>query len=79
MVAAVTGDRTNAGIATGIDKAGRIVVKIGSALLIDDETGALRRDWLQSFASDVARMRAAAKRSPSSPPAPSLSAAGNWT
>ncbi len=41
----------------GIDEARRIVVKIGSALLIDDGTGALRRDWLRSFAGDVARMR----------------------
>ena len=57
MVAAVTADRTSADIATGIDKAGRIVVKIGSALLIDDETGALRRDWLRSFAADVAALR----------------------
>ena len=40
-----------------VETARRIVVKIGSALLIDDETGALRRDWLQSFAGDVARMR----------------------
>ena len=57
MVAAVTADRTSADIATGIEKAGRIVVKIGSALLIDDVTGALRRDWLRSFAADVAALR----------------------
>ncbi|TNC65394.1 glutamate 5-kinase [Rubellimicrobium roseum] len=35
----------------------RLVVKIGSALLVDRETG-LRVDWLQSLAADVARLRA---------------------
>jgi len=35
----------------------RLVVKIGSALLVDGETG-LRSDWLQSLAADVARIRA---------------------
>ncbi|WP_062226947.1 glutamate 5-kinase [Aureimonas frigidaquae] len=33
----------------------RIVVKIGSALLVDRETG-LRRAWLESLAADVARL-----------------------
>jgi len=32
----------------------RLVVKIGSALLVDQETGALRRDWLDALADDVA-------------------------
>lgn len=35
----------------------RLVVKIGSALLVDRETG-LRSEWLQSLAADVARIRA---------------------
>jgi glutamate 5-kinase len=35
----------------------RVVIKIGSALLVDEETGALRRTWLDSLADDVARMR----------------------
>lgn len=35
----------------------RLVVKIGSALLVDRESGALRSDWLQSLAEDVARIR----------------------
>ncbi len=34
----------------------RVVVKIGSALLV--EAGKLRRDWLDSLADDVARLRA---------------------
>jgi len=32
----------------------RLVVKIGSALLVEEETGALRRDWLDALADDVA-------------------------
>ena len=32
----------------------RLVVKIGSALLVDRDTGALRRDWLVALAQDVA-------------------------
>ncbi|MDO6591609.1 glutamate 5-kinase [Loktanella sp. D2R18] len=36
----------------------RLVVKIGSALLVDAETGALRQSWLTSLAADVARIRA---------------------
>ena len=33
----------------------RIVIKIGSALLVDRESG-LRRAWLESLADDVARL-----------------------
>lgn len=36
----------------------RIVVKIGSALLVDRETGQLRADWLHALAQDVAAVRA---------------------
>ena len=36
----------------------RLVVKIGSALLVDRDTGALRSDWLRSLADDVARIKA---------------------
>ncbi len=36
----------------------RLVVKIGSALLVDRDTGHLRADWLASLASDVAAIRA---------------------
>lgn len=36
----------------------RLVVKIGSALLVDRETGALRSTWLDGLADDVARLRA---------------------
>ncbi|SFS11114.1 glutamate 5-kinase [Yoonia litorea] len=40
-----------------LSDAKRLVVKIGSALLVDSETGALREDWLISLAADVARIR----------------------
>nr|MBA3324493.1 glutamate 5-kinase [Paracoccaceae bacterium] len=36
----------------------RVVVKIGSALLVSAETGRLRLDWLESLAEDVAGLRA---------------------
>lgn len=36
----------------------RVVVKIGSALLVDRTTGALRTDWLTSIAEDIAKLRA---------------------
>ena len=32
----------------------RLVVKIGSALLVDGDTGELRRDWLRGLAADIA-------------------------
>jgi len=35
-----------------------LVVKIGSALLVDPATGALRQDWLTGLAQDVAEARA---------------------
>ncbi|MCC7273018.1 MAG: glutamate 5-kinase [Alphaproteobacteria bacterium] len=37
----------------------RLIVKIGSALLVDDATGELRRGWLDGLADDVAARRAA--------------------
>lgn len=38
--------------------AARVVIKIGSALLVDRDSGQLRADWLQSLADDVADLRA---------------------
>ena len=35
----------------------RIVVKIGSALLVDRDTGGLKADWLAALAEDVAHLR----------------------
>jgi glutamate 5-kinase len=39
----------------------RIVIKIGSSLLVDTKTGALNRDWLASLASDAAVLNADGK------------------
>ena len=35
----------------------RLVIKIGSALLVDRDSGALRREWLKGLAQDVAEAR----------------------
>lgn len=40
-----------------LNSARRLVIKIGSALLVDAETGQLRAGWLQGLALDVARLR----------------------
>ena len=36
----------------------RVVVKVGSSLLVDERTGSADRAWLAAFAADAARMRA---------------------
>jgi glutamate 5-kinase len=41
-----------------LTRAERVVVKIGSALLTDADTGKLNRPWLQAFVEDIATMRA---------------------
>ena len=41
-----------------LSEARRLVVKIGSALLVDRATGALRAAWLEGFAADIAEARA---------------------
>ena len=41
-----------------LSSAKRLVVKIGSALLVDGETGRVRREWLDGLADDVAALRA---------------------
>ena len=40
-----------------LTSAKRLVVKIGSALLVDRNTGLLRSDWLHSLAQDVAWLK----------------------
>jgi glutamate 5-kinase len=35
----------------------RLIVKIGSALLVDEESGGIRRKWLDALADDVAALR----------------------
>lgn len=36
----------------------RIVVKVGSALLVDEGSGTLRQNWLEALAEDIAMLRA---------------------
>lgn len=40
-----------------ISTSNRLVVKIGSALLVDEETGDIRRKWLDALTDDVAMLR----------------------
>lgn len=47
--------------AAQIDSAKRIVIKIGSALLVDTQSGKLRENWLKALAKDVAALKAAGK------------------
>ena len=44
-----------------LNTARRVVIKIGSALLVDRTSGALRQDWLLSLAQDVARLKTQGK------------------
>jgi len=44
-------------IARRLIDAKRVVVKVGSSLLVDPEKGRLNRAWLESFAADVAALR----------------------
>lgn len=44
-----------------LSTAKRVVVKIGSSLLVDRDDGALRADWLRSLAVDVAWLKALGK------------------
>ena len=48
--------------AARLTAARRIVVKIGSALLVDAESGRLKLDWLKGLAADVAAFRAGGSR-----------------
>lgn len=47
---------------TSLATARLVVVKVGSALLIDPESGAVDRAWLTAFAADAARLRARGQR-----------------
>jgi len=44
--------------AKGLESGRRVVVKIGSVLLVDQERGTVHRRWLESLADDVQRLRA---------------------
>ena len=47
--------------ARDLEQMGRIVVKIGSSLLIDSLSGRLRRHWLDALADDLAALHRANK------------------
>ncbi|HZS84664.1 MAG TPA: glutamate 5-kinase [Stellaceae bacterium] len=42
----------------GLAEARRLIVKIGSALLVEESSGNVRRAWLQTLVADLARCRA---------------------
>jgi len=48
--------------AEAFSSARRIVFKVGSALLVDAETGAANRAWLEAFCADAAALRDAGKQ-----------------
>ena len=41
---------------TPVESARRLVVKIGSSILVDETRGEIRRDWLETLTDDVARL-----------------------
>lgn len=49
---------TNALLHTKLTGAKRIVIKIGSALLVDAASGGMRKAWLETLADDIATLRA---------------------
>lgn len=50
------------GSRSAFEAARRIVFKVGSALLVDAETGSANRAWLEAFCADAAALRAAGKQ-----------------
>ncbi len=50
-------DENKAALAKKLAAAKRIVIKVGSALLVDEDQGTVHRKWLESLAADVARLR----------------------
>ena len=44
--------------ASPLTRARRIVVKVGSALLVDQATGQVNRPWLETLVEDLLRLRA---------------------
>ncbi len=53
----MTAEFQMAGVQPKLADAGRIVVKIGSSLLVDDKSGRLNRPWLQSLADEIVHLR----------------------
>ncbi|MFZ9668080.1 MAG: glutamate 5-kinase, partial [Steroidobacteraceae bacterium] len=49
--------RTQSATPSPLVRARRIVVKVGSALLVDGESGRLNRAWLETLIEDIVRLR----------------------
>ena len=49
--------RSRAATPSLLSEARRVVIKVGSALLVDQESGRLNRSWLEALAQDLRRMR----------------------
>ena len=47
----------NAPSTSPLTRARRVVIKVGSALLVDSATGRLNRAWLETLVADVVRLR----------------------
>jgi glutamate 5-kinase len=52
---------TEAARRSPLEKARRVVVKVGSSLLVDSDKGTLRSQWLHALVADIAGLRAAGK------------------
>ncbi len=50
-------ERTDARAAEALQAAQRVVVKIGSSLLVDAKSGRLNRSWLESLAGELSRLQ----------------------
>ncbi len=57
MTATLARDASAAASANALEPTRRLVVKIGSALLVEEESGAIRRTWLDALADDVAALK----------------------
>ncbi len=57
MAMTSTTESTPLGSVTPLAHARRVVIKVGSALLVDQQTGQVNRAWLQTLAADIARVR----------------------
>jgi len=53
----MTAESKIAGAKPKLANAARIVVKVGSSLLVDNESGRLNRSWLESLVDEIVRMR----------------------
>ncbi|EKV32416.1 Glutamate 5-kinase [Caenispirillum salinarum AK4] len=61
MASLIDGDSSlpaTAGAGSPLADAKRVVVKIGSALLVDEKRGEVHRAWLETVAADIAAMKA---------------------